>query len=45
MYLKINNIIIYNIMDITKLVEENEKLKNEITELKAETVTLFIDIY
>ena len=32
-------------MDITKLVEENEKLKNEITELKAETVTLFIDIY
>jgi len=34
MYLKINNIIIYNIMDITKLVEENEKLKNEIIELK-----------
>ena len=31
MYLKINHIIIYNIMDITILVEENEKLKTEIT--------------
>jgi len=34
MYLKINHIIIYNIMDITILVEENEKLKTEIIELK-----------
>jgi cell division septum initiation protein DivIVA len=34
MYLKINHIIIYNIMDITKLIEENENLKTEIIELK-----------
>jgi hypothetical protein len=34
MYLKIIYIIIYNIMDITNLVAENEKLKNEIIELK-----------
>jgi hypothetical protein len=39
MYLKIIHIIIYNIMDITKLIEENENLKTEIIELKEHNKT------
>jgi hypothetical protein len=44
MYLKINHIIIYNIMDITNLVEENEKLKKEISELKEQLKNILMVI-